>query len=564
MARKPAPRMRVVQKIKNGETVVAADFGIVGDGVTPDDKGAASLSAALSDYHAVTLADAPVLLVTETARFDNRHGFRLRTTRLPNTTTNRDEGPGFRWGGPDGGDVVSLNRTAGAELSGWKIETEDFFHRWGFAKRGLVLDGGQDTGPGAAIGSSCTLRHLRHVTYPHDLAAQSAIAALSTDERRRLGIPRSSVLQARLLARDVAKATRERKSGVRGDASIAATFIAISQESKDNHELHRIEKCGGNGNGRGSFLDQGPSYNIKNTKLFDSWYIDAYERAVQMDNGSLKLRDNNMSANVWDLWLGFATNFVREVGHLGEASLHHAFINCAYYGMDNTLDIQRTQPRRVLIPDPMFAPGDPNYHDYPNAFILFGPFAAVVRLGYGAIEAPPRDTTKPRDSDGNYPVKDARVFGWMNDDARTMKLGPFALGYGHTRRTLGIDEETLTRNAVDPETGGYYPYPGRFTFHGRAHERNPYGPDISGLETGELQFGGRGVTVESIPDESALPPEKHTVAPTVILTASTQDAAKAAVQKGGVVAYRAGQSLNFQEARPGESKQRNGTIGVSK
>jgi hypothetical protein len=205
-----------------------------------------------------------------------------------------------------------------------------------------------------------------------------------------------------------------------------------------------------------------------------------------------------------------------------------------------------------MLPSPLFPdPKDKNYVEYPEAWIVFGPFARDVYIAHGAIEAPPRDAKGK--------IKDARVFGWMNDSARRIELGPFGLGYGHTRRTLGIDYATLSGTSKEK---GSMPYAGRVIFHGMPHERNVNGPDVYGLESGELDFGSRGTTVEAIVDESHLSPEQRTVEATKIIVADSAPEWDQ-IEPGVSVQYQSGTSKMYR-SKTRDGQKRYGTVAVDK
>lgn len=407
--------LRVTSDLNADKSVVFSKFGIKGDGKAFDDRGVSTLVGAAEDSGTVHLGGNPQMLLGSTLTLSNRAGLRLTTDREPNTER-REAAPAFLWGGVAGGDMLLLDRCRRVTLDGFVFETDDFFRQRAPAGRAIVLDGGQDTGPGPAIGTSCTLKRLRHVTYP-------------------------------------------------GALDVEATFITIAQTTKLNQEFHHIIECGGNGNGRGTFLRQGPSYNAKNTRLEESRYIDGYQKAVVVENGSLKMRHNNMSLNEWDLWLAASTGYVVEEHHIGEGSAHHAFIDCPFVSRDGTYDNAKTRPQSVAIA------GLPSYYDdpagltHPEAWMMFG-------ANYS-------DALVERATIGSPPSPDSRFFGWMGDrcSGRT-EIGPNWLAFGHSRATLGIDDATLGAIKGRPE----------IIFRNRVGDGNPNGPGIVDLPGGQLHL----------------------------------------------------------------------------
>ena len=467
-----ASHLRVTQNLADEAPVAYTKFGITGDGIHFDHRGVKNLVDAVDNHGRVELGGNPVMLLGEPVILSDRSGLTITTDRTPNAEQ-RHASPCFIWDGVKGGDMLVLDRCRNLTIDGFVFETDDFWRERSEAGRAIVLDGGQDTHPGShAFGTTCSIKRCRHVTYPD----RSDKAPLD----------------------------------------VSATFITIAERTKQNQEFHEITQCGGNGNGRGVFLHVGPSYNAKNIKLRGSRYIDAYQRGVFMENGSVKLEHNNMNFNEWDLYLNASTGYVTELGHIGEGSFHHAFINCPFYAYDGTYDISRTRPRSELIHDLWFARTHPDYHEYPECWIMFGLFAEDVCLERCYVGAPN--------------AAEARVFGFMNDgSARRVELGPFRLGPGHTRRTLGIDRETLS--------GAPFPA-GTVIFHDRSHEINPSGPGVLDLPTGELRFNDRGITIENSPYLKPIAPN--------VLTATKGPIPWESIGRGQYVIYSVGRKLRFQ------------------
>lgn len=467
-----ATHLRVTQTLLDEAPVPYVKFGIAGDGRTFDHRGVRNLIDALDNHGRAELGGNPVMLLGETVTLADRAGLTITTDREPNTEQ-RHASPCFIWDGPKGGDMLLLDRCRNVTLDGFVFETDDFERERSPAGRAIAIDGGQDTDPGShAFGTTCTIRRCRHVTFPD----------------------------------------RSDKTPL----DVEATFITIAARTRENQEFHEIRQCGGNGNGRGAFLHVGPSYNAKNIKVQGNHYIDRYRRGVFMENGSVKLEHNNMNFNEWDLYLNASTGYVTEIGHIGEGSVHHAFINCPFYTYDGTYDISRTRPRSQHIHDLWFPRAHPDYHEYPECWIMFGLFAEDVCLERCYIGAPAR--------------ADTRVFGFMNDgSARRVELGPFRLGPGHTRRTLGIDRETLS--------GAPFPA-GTVVFHDRSHEINPQGPGVLDLPTGELRSNDRGITIENSPYLKPIAPK--------LLTAADGPVSWESISRGQYVFYSVGHNLRFQ------------------
>jgi hypothetical protein len=392
--------------------------------------------------------------------------------------------------------MIRLDRCLNVTLDGFVVETDDENRKRNPAGIGILLDGGQDTGPGPHIGGSCNLRRMRHVAY-----APKGAAPLDVE----------------------------------------ATFIAIGLTTRMNQEFHRIIECGGNGAGRGRFLQVGANPNSKDIKLLDSWYIDGYRHAVHADGGSLLLERNNMSNNEWDLWLDAgdaSVGYVREYGHIGEHSTHHAFVNMPFHAHGGTYDTVAVRPRSQIIHDPIFdrKSADPNIQkestDYEECWILFGFYCAEAHL---------HDLTL-----STMLNPDARVFGFMNNGVQgRIELGPFNLGPHHTTRTLGIDQPSLDALRGVP----------KITFHNRAANATPTARGVIDLACGEFVYNDRGRVNARTP---ALP--TSAIEPTHVMTA---DAPKPwnQISRGETQIYQAGNQLMFRHV-DSDGRRKQGVVGT--
>jgi hypothetical protein len=106
--------------------------------------------------------------------------------------------------------------------------------------------------------------------------------------------------------------------------------------------------CHGQGNGAGSFLYLGPSYNTKDIRV-DRCTAAGYDKAVWMKNGSLDLRRNNFSFNNWNLYLEGASGTCSEYRSITEASQHHAYYNVPIEISVGNFDPSHTQPGEAYI-----------------------------------------------------------------------------------------------------------------------------------------------------------------------------------------------------------------------
>jgi hypothetical protein len=318
-----------------------------------------------------------------------------------------------------------------------------------------------------------------------------------------------------------------------GVCDVAATFIAIARTAKQNQEFHRIDGCAGNGNGRGTFLQLGPSYNVKDIMLRDSRYIERYDKAVKIDNGSLVMVSNNMSGNEWDVWAGAGNSsvgYVREFFHIGEHSRHHAFVNMPYYAVGGTYDTQDMRPRSTVLPDPVYTRDLPDYRDYEECWILFGVHCPEATIEHTTISS----MLNPA----------ARVFGFMNNGAFSrVTIGPNYLGRNHTMSTLGLDEPSLQKLVGRPKV----------VFRDRATDVNLAGPGIQGLPSGEFTFNDRGVVYARNPDLTPMESTRIVVG----------DAPKAwnQIGRGETHFYRTDKQLMFRHV-DADGRRKQGVVGA--
>ena len=243
----------------NQQTINARDAGIVGDGVHDDTAALNALLTSVPDFTQIDFPPNEVMRITATLAISGKNGLKLiGGSGIGNSAAPLTGAPQFLWDGPDGGTMMSIDKSQGLIL-----EQLAFF-------------------PRTSCGSS----------------GQEADIAVDVDQSS----PNPGGITTDILFRRIAVAMCNAQR---------PSFIGMrfSHTSLQNVEHMRIEDstfyCSGSGNS-GVAIEVGPSANAKNYKIMRNG-ISNCQFGVRLLGGSVEAGGNMFGSNQIDI---YAPNYV--------------------------------------------------------------------------------------------------------------------------------------------------------------------------------------------------------------------------------------------------------------